>query len=109
MEYIGLRFEIKEKIDHWAFKWSHWILEEVFVWPEFDVRQLLMLLNEDQLAEIIPKSKLKNLNSEGSWMNLCIDAPKLNEKLTSEKLGLKSSKGDRDFLMNWLNEVSTFF
>jgi hypothetical protein len=33
-------------------------------------------------------------------MNLCIDAPKLNEKLTSEKLGLKSSKGDRDFLMN---------
>jgi len=38
LEYIRTRFEMKDKIDHWAFKWSHRILEEVMVRPEYDVK-----------------------------------------------------------------------
>jgi len=64
MEFIAQRFEMKEKIDHWAFKWSHWIIEEVFVWPEYDVKQLLYLLNEVELGDAIPQNKVKKLISD---------------------------------------------
>lgn len=85
---------MKDKIDHWAFKWSHRILEEVMVRPEYDVKQLLILLNEDQLAEVIPSSKIKGAILDGARMNLCVDAPKLNESLSNAKLGQKKYKGD---------------
>lgn len=109
MKYIETRFEMKEKIDHWAFKWSHLILEEVFVRPEYDIRELLWLIDQSELGELMPKSKIQSLISDGQRLNLSKDAPKLNEALTSKKLGEKCYKGDQAFLMRWLVEVNSFF
>lgn len=58
MRFIETRLEMKEKIDQWAFKWSHLILEEVFVWPEYDIKELLRLIEHQDLGDLMPKSKI---------------------------------------------------
>jgi len=38
IEFLKQRLEFWEKMEQWGYIWAHWLLEDVFIWPNFDVQ-----------------------------------------------------------------------
>lgn len=83
LKYIEDKFEEKEIIDQWAFKWSHRIIEEVFVRPELDVKKILAILKEHEIGDALPTVSLKTTHSTSSAFNE--DTRRLTKSLKSKK------------------------
>lgn len=84
MKFIETKLEQKEKIDQWAFKWSHWIIEEVFVRPDFDVQRIMHLIGEADLGDVLPQIGLK------SKQNISFDFSKDTKSLMKNFKGKSS-------------------